>query len=106
MSPNSNWRDVARPCRNPDCTDEHGHHGIAEPEQDGDVRYHECTTCGYAFGYERIETLSVQVKSEGSCAVGVPEDLRRRASAAMERAVTAEGGPLLTIGRRPDATPS
>ena len=105
MSPSEPWRDVARPCPLR-CQDEHGLHGVAEPEQDGEHRYHECTNCGYAFGWARVDVLSVQVKSEGSCAVGVPEDLRRRASAAMNAALAADAEPLFTIGRRPDDTAS
>ena len=63
------------PCRDPECD------GIAEVEVDGDHRYYECMECGFAFGYQRIS-----VSTDETCAIGVPEDLRRSASAPMEQA--------------------
>lgn len=68
-----------RPCQNPDCDNEH-----VEPEVDGDHRYWECEDCGYAFGYERIDEST---RIEGNCSIGVPEDVRRQASAPMEAAL-------------------
>jgi tRNA(Ile2) C34 agmatinyltransferase TiaS len=82
-------------CADPQCG------GRAEPEQDGDHLYFECTDCGYAFGFSRMETALQQ--STGTCAVGIPEDVRRAASQPMTDALTASGPPLLSIGRRPDA---
>lgn len=80
----------------------------AEPEIDGDHRYWECANddCeapGYAFGYEKVEEGT---RIEGNCSVGVPESVRRAASAPMEGAISAErqAQPVdlgLTIGRRP-----
>jgi hypothetical protein len=63
------------PCRDPECA------GVAEVEVDGDHRYFECMECGFCFGYERIS-----VSTDETCAIGVPEDLRRSASAPMEQA--------------------
>lgn len=95
MTPAASRLDDARRCPDGDCG------AIAEPEQDGDHRYFECTHCGYGFGYARLDTLSVS--STSTCAVGIPEDIRRAASAVTERALGTQ--PLLTIGRRhaPDA---
>lgn len=58
-------------CKNPECK------GIAEPEQDGDHGYWACTTCGFEFGYHKIETTQLAVDAAGSCAIGVPESIRR-----------------------------
>lgn len=84
------------PCANPDCDEE-----AVEPETDGDVRYWECGECGYAWGYER---LSEATKIEGTCALGVPESLRKAASAPAEGALRKSGVVDLgmTIGRRPE----
>lgn len=84
------WVDKPIACRDPDCR------GLAEPEIDGDLRYHECVDCGYGFNYQRIPS---EATSAGTCAMGVPEDLRRRASAAMENTQAATSPPLLQIGR-------
>lgn len=67
----------ALPCANPDCDNEY-----VEPEADGDVTYHECEVCGYAWGYERLQE---RTRIEGACALGVPESLRRAASAPSEQ---------------------
>lgn len=84
----------ARRCADPECG------GLAEPEQDGEHRYLECTCCGYAFGWERVETVAVN--PEGGCSVGIPETIRRAASTAMENALARQGRPpLLQIGVRP-----
>lgn len=59
---------------------------VVEPEIDGEHMYYECPDCGYAWGYQRVEGLSV----EGNCAIGVPEEVRREASAPMEQAMRKE----------------
>jgi hypothetical protein len=82
------------PCADPGCR------GRAEPEQDGDHTYLECETCGYAFGFARVETVAVN--PDGACSVGIPEDVRRAASQPMTNALAATQPPLLHIGR-PDA---
>jgi hypothetical protein len=84
------------PCADPQCR------GRAEPEQDGDHLYFECEDCGYAFGFTRSETVLAQ--PDGSCSVGVPEDIRRAASQPMTNALRDSSPlPLLSIGRRPNA---
>jgi hypothetical protein len=84
------------PCADPQCR------GRAEPEEDGDHTYFECLECSYAFGFTRTET--VLAYRDGSCAVGVPEDIRRAASQPMTNALRASDPlPLLSIGRRPNA---
>lgn len=97
--------DTAVACADPECLDDTGQPSWAEPEQDGDHVYFECVVCGYTFGYERLQTAPVAVDSGGVCAVGVPESLRRFASAGMDQALASQG-PLLQIGRRPDASAS
>ncbi len=82
------WQDEALECIDPDCD------GIAEPEADGDVRWHECLDCGHGFNFRRVEQ-PLTAQPAGHCAVGIPEAVRRRASLAPT--------PLLQIGRRPDA---
>lgn len=67
----------AQPCFDPECG------GLAEPEIDGTVRYLECQECGSTFGFVKVQN---PVKVE-SCALGVPEDVRRAASAPMEGAM-------------------
>lgn len=90
-------RDSVR-CTDPECS------GRAEPEQDGDYTYHECLECGYAFGFQRIETLVANPADH--CSVGIPEDVRRAASRPMTKALTASQPlPLLTIGRRNAGAP-
>ncbi len=78
-------------CPDPDCVDEQGNPSPAEPETDGDTGYHACTRCGYLFGWH---TTRAPYPGD-SCAVGIPEAVRRAASP--PRAL-----PLLTIGRRHD----
>lgn len=87
----------------PVCRDEFDIEVLVEPEVDGEHRYWECEDCGYAWGYERIEQ---GVRIEGNCSVGVPESVRRAASAPMEKAMAQEAAkqpvPIgLTIGKRP-----
>lgn len=45
---------------------------LIEPEIDGTHRYFECSECGSCYGYERVAPPSAE-----SCAVGVPEAVRR-----------------------------
>lgn len=90
-------------CFDPECVDEAGTRSLAEPEQDGEHAYHHCPECGNDFGFRRVRPQSVAVDSAGTCAVGVPEHVRLRASAAMEGAIAASQPPLLQIGRRPNA---
>jgi hypothetical protein len=71
----------ARLC--PVCPDEMDCETLVEPEIDGDHRYYECQVCGYAFGWSRV---SDGVKVEGSCAIGVPESVRKTASLPAMRA--------------------
>jgi len=73
---------------------------MAEPEQDGEHCYYSCPTCGYLFGFSTAR-LSLTAQNDGACAVGVPEDVRRAASAPMRNVLAAQG-PLLTIGKVPD----
>lgn len=82
---------------------------MAEPEADGELRYwvcenEECEAPYYEWGYEKIEE---GVRLEGNCAIGIPESVRRAASAPMEGAIAKErqAQPVelgLTIGRRKD----
>jgi len=102
------WRELAAPCADPECLDSNGRRSLAEPEADGNHRYFACPECGFTFGWQRAQPVAVN--SEGSCAVGVPEALRRNASAAMHAAISGAAErpklPLLQIGRRPDAHPA
>jgi hypothetical protein len=75
-------------CADPDCR------GVAEPEQDGDHQWLECTTCGYAHSWARITETSDTPQSRDVCAVGVPEAVRRAASSFHTEP------PLMQIGRR------
>lgn len=102
MEPSSSALGEAVPCFDPECVDEQGNRSLAEPEQDGDYRYQVCPACGGEFGYRKIAITAVSTGD--ACAVGVPEALRRRASAAMENSLAANRTPvILQIGRRPDA---
>lgn len=80
------------PCRDEEC------HGQAEVERDGEHAYYECRDCGFTFGYIRL------AENQDTCAIGVPEDLRRRMSQGMEQAMEAEqrSQPIpLQLGRKP-----
>lgn len=84
------WVDEPVPCGDPECT------GMAEPEADGELRYYACTTCGFESGYEMTR------QPEGTCQLGVPEDVRRLAS--VPPAQQSAGQPVFfgtSIGRRP-----
>lgn len=76
------WVDAEQPCRDPECD------GTAEPEQDGDFSYYACSRCGYEFGYQQVR------RDAGSCQLGVPETVRRRAD------TTPAPTFLGTVGRR------
>ena len=67
------------PCPDTECG------GTGEPEQDGDHAYLACTTCGFEFGYRKIEAQQLAVGPDGACAIGVPVALRRAVSEASER---------------------
>lgn len=59
-----------------------------EPERDGDFHYFECQNedCEVeAFTWGFIKVQGPQI--EGTCSLGVPEDVRRAASAPMENAL-------------------
>lgn len=81
----------------------------AEPDCDGDHSYYECENddCdapGYTWGYQRSDEST---RIAGSCQLGVPESIRRSASAGMEGALAgqAQSAPTFitaTIGRRPE----
>lgn len=93
MTPGSDTTAPCPACRHP-----------AEPEQDGDLTYHDCGTCGYIFGFTRI-TPTLSAENSNTCAVGVPEAIRRAASAPAEATLAGNRAlPLLTIGMRSDAT--
>lgn len=84
-------------CADPDCG------GRAEAEQDGDHSYYSCIDCGFEFGYERIQS---ELREVDSCAIGVPESVRKAASGPMEQAIAQEQkkGPVnlgRTISMRP-----
>jgi len=83
-----------QPCGDPECS------GVAEPEQDGDCAYWACPECGYEFGYQLLGTGS---KEDGSCQIGVPESIRRAASAPAQRAFDEQtpGVFIGQIGKRP-----
>lgn len=97
MELTSSHLDEAVACADPECG------ATAEPEQDGEHRYYECPACGFAFGYQRLRPQAVGVNPDGACAVGIPEDVRRRASQPFETAQARTRLPLLTIGRPPNA---
>ena len=91
---------IPDPDRSRRCADR-GCSGTAEPEQDGDVTFHECQRCGYTFNFRRTPAEAAQ--DGDTCAVGVPESIRRDASAPMRAALAADQpAPLLSIGMRPD----
>lgn len=59
-------------CADPECVDADGHRSLAEPEQDGEHQWSECVTCGYQFGWAKVQLPQM----EGACAIGVPEAVR------------------------------
>jgi hypothetical protein len=77
------WVDAPRPCFDPEGP------GTAQPEEDGSLRYYACDSCGYEGGFEQVRV------PQGSCSLGIPEDVRRKASHAPPEPV------LLQIGKRP-----
>lgn len=83
-----------RSCGDPECS------GQAEPEQDGEhCSYWACPECGFEFGYELMSPDS----DEGACQIGVPENIRRAASAPAQRVFDEQtrGLPVVQIQRRP-----
>jgi len=72
-----------QPCRDEECG------GTAEVEVDGDHKFYVCNDCGFEFGYEKVQTPNIGTAGD-SCAVGVPETIRRAASGGMEGAMAAE----------------
>lgn len=80
------------PCFDPSCP------GTGEPEQDGEHLYYTCSDCGNDFGWERAPQPTA-IDADGACAIGVPADLRRAASAGMEQALGVVGTPV-SIGRK------
>jgi len=77
-----------------DCKDEECD-GVAEPEKDGGHTYYACVECGMAFGYEQTD----EEQQDGSCAIGVPEDLRKAHANFLESGSTSQSVPV-TIGTR------
>lgn len=80
------WVERCEPCMDEDCE------GIAEPEQDGDIRYWACTRCGTEFGYQRVSQ-----PQPGACQLGLPEETRRALSK-----VPVQGRTFVVIGKRPE----
>jgi hypothetical protein len=76
----------AREC--PVCPDEYDTVTIVEPDVEDQTEFFSCPECGYEWGWSKIET------PQDTCAMGVPEDVRRRASAGMESAMSG-GAPLI-----------
>lgn len=72
------WSAQSRPCGDPDCE------GVAEPEGDQELWYYVCDECGFEFDYQKVTTEVVSVEG---CSRGIPADVRRAASAPMERAL-------------------
>ena len=95
------WVDEPVTCRDPECPEPQP---SAQPELDGDLLVYACP-CGYEFPAVR------PVQQEGSCAAGVPEDVRRLLSIAGRSVdipmpeLTEQGRKVFlgpTIGRRPE----
>ena len=89
------WVDEPVPCLDPECAEAGG---MAEPESDGELRYFACLTCGYEGGFEMAR------QPEGTCQLGVPEEVRRAASFEPRQDPPSAGQPVFlgtTIGRRP-----
>ncbi len=79
-------------CTDPGCA------GIAELDTDGEIGFYDCQICGYTFGWH-ITRERIIPKSDGACAVGITEAVRRAASAPASTHLGTT--PLLQIGRRP-----
>lgn len=79
---------------------------VTEPELDGQHIYYECQsddceTVGYTWGYQMVQVPD----AANDCAIGVPESVRRAASAPVESVIAAEAArqPVpISIGRRPE----
>jgi hypothetical protein len=75
-----------------------------EPEEDGDLSYWACTTCGYEV-YDQARS-----PADPSCQLGIPEEVRLRGSVIPagtlqpgdQIRLRSTGGPVdITIGCRP-----
>lgn len=94
------WQDKTVPCADSECD------GQGEPDGDNELKYYTCDNCGYEFGYQRIPQTVISEDQAGNCSVGIPEEVRRRASVPMELALREqqrrEAGPVpLQIGFGP-----
>lgn len=74
--------------------------GIAEPEEDGEVRYYKCVKddCGFEFGYEVIAPAQ-----QSDCQLGIPESVRLQHHSTFPPPAPAPGGRVFlgtTITRR------
>lgn len=95
MSEVIEWRDGPVPCFDPECVDPTGARSVAEPDGDNELRYYTCETCGSEFGFQRVPENAIVPDGEGgSCSIGVPEAVRRRASVPMERALASGPKPI------------
>jgi hypothetical protein len=86
--------ELNRACLDSDCG------GAAEPEEElaegGMLCYWRCTQCEMEFGYELVPDES----AAGSCSLGIPEGVRRKASTPVPDS-PAHVFLGTTIGRRP-----
>lgn len=71
-------------CGDPECAEANSPLLTAEVEVDGDHKYHVCIECGYNFNYQKVEGSGV---ADDACSIGVPESIRKIASAAPEGAI-------------------
>lgn len=55
----------------PDCG------ATAEPEADGDLQFYSCSDCGREWGYRRVPAPTYQSGEDGTCAIGVPVEMRK-----------------------------
>lgn len=85
-------RCTVTPCADPECP------GTGVPEQDAELYYLACDTCGHEWGW-RITPPSDWPENTAGCPVGIPEAVRRRAQPASAK--TTGTRVLLQIGRRP-----
>lgn len=82
-----------RLCLDSDCG------GIAEPEEDEQVRFWVCQTCETEFGYELVSRET----SDSSCQLGVPAAVREKFSAPPPDGTGGPDGTVFLggIGKRP-----
>lgn len=78
-------------CADPSCS------GVAEPEQDGEHLYFQCQECGMEFGWSKVPNPT----SDPTCQLGLPEDVRRMASALNEKVDVPSGPTPVQITRKP-----